>query len=145
MTGQAAHESFDREESVKMGSDRGFGYVFTVVFLIIACIKYFAGQALEWVLVWSALAVLTLGIALFVPKALRPFNIIWFRFGLLLHRVVNPIIMGLMFFVAVTPVGLLMRMFNARPLSLKFDPDAESYWIPRSPPGPAPGSFTNQF
>lgn len=145
MVGQHSHESFDREETAKVGSDRSFGYVFAAVFLIIAAIKYFNENSIEWIFFWIAAAAVVLTIALVVPRLLHPFNRLWFRFGLLLHHIVNPIVMGLIFFTTVTPIGLVMRCTGNRPLHLKFEPKAESYWIARSPPGPAPGSFTNQF
>ena len=76
---------------------------------------------------------------------LAPFNALWFRFGLLLHRVVSPVILALLFFTTVAPVGLLMRAFGKDPLRLKKDRAADSYWILREPPGPSPESMKQQF
>jgi len=84
-------------------------------------------------------------VALLAPRLLRPLNQAWFRFGMLLHRVVSPLVMGLLFFVTVTPIGLLMRLTGKDPLRLRFDPAADSYWIDREPPGPPPDSMRNQF
>jgi len=67
------------------------------------------------------------------------------RFGLLLHRIVNPLVMALLFFLVVTPIALLMRLFGKRPLQLDSEADAESYWIPRDPPGPDPETMKQQF
>ena len=67
------------------------------------------------------------------------------RFGLLLHRIVNPLVMALLFFLVVTPIALLMRLFGKRPLHLKTEPDAATYWIPRDPPGPEPDTMKQQF
>ena len=75
--------------------------------------------------------------------ALAPLNRWWTK--VLLYRVVNPIALGLLFYVAVMPVGLLMRVPGKDPLQLRRDPDAASYWIDRTPPGPAPESMKNQF
>ena len=146
MVERGSHERFDRDDRTRMGSERGFAIVFAVVFLIIAAIKQFlAGSAPVWVGLWVALAALTLLVGLVRPRWLRPLNIAWFRFGLLLHRVVSPLVMGLVFYGTVTPIGLIMRLVRKRPLRLRFDPAAESYWIARQPPGPAPGSFADQF
>jgi hypothetical protein len=65
--------------------------------------------------------------------------------ALLLAKITNPVIMGILFFLIVAPIGLLMRMAGKRPLPLGFDPAAPSYWIKRDPPGPLPGSMKNQF
>ena len=71
-----------------------------------------------------------------VPATLKPLNRMWFKFGLLLHKVVNPIVMALVFFGTVLPTGLIMRALGKDPLRLKWQPDANSYWIERRPPGP---------
>ena len=68
-----------------------------------------------------------------------------FAAGMLMARIVNPLVIGLMFFVVITPIGLLMRAFGQRPLSLQYEPDAPTYWIERKPPGPPPESMGNQF
>ena len=80
-----------------------------------------------------------------MPKILSPLNRLWFRFGLLLHHIVNPVVMALLFFTTVTPMALIMRLLGKDPLRRKFDPEADSYWIPRQPAGPAPETMKNQF
>lgn len=144
-TAHGTHETLDRRHDVKVGSDRTFGLVFAAFFTVVGGLKAWAGHDLIWIGAWLAGAAAVLGLALAVPGVLHPFNILWFRLGLLLHRVVSPIIMGLMFFVAITPTGLLMRLLGKRPLNLEFDPQAQSYWIARTPPGPPPASMKNQF
>ncbi|MBP5858134.1 hypothetical protein KAJ83_14030 [Marivibrio halodurans] len=140
------HESYDREDRTKMGSERAFGLVFVVVFTVIAAGKFFAGNvSLFWPAFWASLAAIMLGLAVFRPLLLRPLNRIWFKFGMILHKIVNPIVMGLVFFLTITPIGLVMRILGRRPLDLEFDPKADSYWIDRTPPGPPPGSFDNQY
>lgn len=85
-------------------------------------------------------------IAAFVaPRTLAPLNRIWARLGALMHAIVSPLALGAVFFLAVLPIGLLMRLLGKRPLALGFDTRKTSYWVPRSPPGPDPQSFTNQF
>lgn len=131
------------KDDVQIGSEKGFGIVFAVVFLIVALWPLpFGGTVRLWAL---AVAAALVGIAYLVPRLLRPFNLVWFRFGLLLHKIVNPVVMGLIFFGAVLPTGLLMRLFGKDPLRLGFDKDAASYWIDRDPPGPDPSSMRNQF
>lgn len=144
MAQNKSHETFDRPDDVVMGSDRGFGIVFGCFFAVIAAVNLWGGT-MGWTLVWLALAAAMFVIAFTAPGILRPLNIAWFRFGLLLHKIASPIILGLLFFLVVTPTGLLMRAFGKRPLNLRFDPAAESYWLVRTPPGPKPGTFQNQF
>jgi hypothetical protein len=138
----AAHENIGRPDDVRMGSERSFGLVIAAVLCIVAAIRWWHGAGIWYLLV--AAAVLA-AIALTAPRLLRPLNIVWFRFGLLLHAVMTPLILGLMFYTTITPIGWLMRAFGKRPLALEFDPKASSYWIHRTPPGPAPDSLTNQF
>jgi hypothetical protein len=92
-----------------------------------------------------ALAGLFLATALLVPASLRPLNWIWFKFGLLLHKIVSPVVMGLLFFVTVTPIALLLRAGRKDMLRLKRDAKCDSYWIVRQPPGPAPETMKDQF
>ena len=76
------------------------------------------------------------------PQALQPLNRLWFRLGLLLHAVVNPLILGAMFFVVMTPIGLLMRALGKRPIPASFDRAASRYWVDRTTP---PGPMTKQY
>ncbi len=139
----AFHEDFRRSDEVKLGSERGFGFVFAAVFSIIALWPLWSGGAVRvWALIVAAVFAVA---AAFMPRALRPLNLLWFRFGLLLHKVVTPVIMGLLFFVTVTPIAILMHLFGKDPLRLRFDRSAKSYWIERVPPGPAPDTMRHQF
>jgi hypothetical protein len=137
------HENLAREYDTGGGSDKSFGIVFAVVFLIVSLLPLLHGGSPRlWAL---ALAAAFLIVALTRPGLLAPLNRLWTKFGLLLHKVVNPLVMGLLFFATVTPIGLLMRLFGKDPLRLKIDRQAESYWIDRVPPGPSPESIKNQF
>jgi Saxitoxin biosynthesis operon protein SxtJ len=137
------HEQFDRGHEVKASSDRAFGFVMAAVLAIIgAWTLYRGGSSAFW---WLAAAALFLGPALIRPSLLKPLNRLWTKFGLMLHAVVSPLIMGLMFFLVVTPTGLLMRLAGKDPLRLKRDPAAPTYWIKRTPPGPAPDTMKHQF
>ena len=86
-----------------------------------------------------------LGIALVAPTVLKPLNRLWFAFGLLLQRIVNPLITGILFYGMFVPMGLVMRLFRKDPLHLEFQPDEPTYWIRRTPPGPPPAQMKNQF
>lgn len=137
------HEDYSRKDDVKAGSERAFGFVFAVVFALVAVWPLISGGAPRWwALVVGGVFVL---VSLAAPGLLAPLNRLWFRFGQLLHKVVNPVIMGLLFFLTVTPIALLMRLTGKDPLRLRFDPQAESYWIERDPPGPEPETMRYQF
>lgn len=137
------HESLQREQRIEGSSNRGFGVVFAVVFAIIALLPLLFGGALRW---WSAgVAMVFLALAFVAPAALAPLNRAWMRFGLLLHKIVSPIVLGFMFYMVVTPIGLLMRATGKDPLRLRLDRNARTYWIDRTPPGPKPESLSDQF
>ena len=103
-------------------------------------------HSMLWVLaLFLHVAGIFLLLALAAPAFLGPLNRLWTKFGLLLHRIVNPVVLGLMFYIAVVPVALIMRLLGKDPLQRRFDPQADSYWQPRNPPGPAPKSMVDQF
>jgi len=138
-----AHEDLNRDQHVEGSSDRSFGLVFAAVFLVIAGIPLFHGEAIRW---WSAgMAAVFALVALVKPALLSGLNRLWMKLGILLGKVVSPIALGILFYIVITPIGAMIRLGGKDPLRLKFDPDAESYWIPREPPGPPPGSMNNQF
>jgi len=138
-----AHEEFNRDQHIEGSSDRVFGLVFAAVFLIIAGWPLFHGEAIRW---WSVgVAIVFALVALVKPALLAGLNRLWMKLGVLLGKVVSPIALGILFYVVITPIGVVIRLTGKDPLRLKFDLDAESYWIPREPPGPPPGSMNNQF
>lgn len=138
------HEHTPRHPSqIQSSSDRSFGFVFAAVFLIIALYPLLNAQGVRiWAIAVSGVFLL---LAMFLPKVLAPANRLWTKFGLLLHNIVSPIALGILFFLVVTPTGLLLRFFKKDPLRLRFDSAADSYWIKRDPPGPAADSLNNQF
>ncbi len=116
-------------ENIKISSNRSFGIVFFVVFLLIAIYPILNQSEIRiWSLVIS-LVFLVLGII--NSKVLTPLNKIWFKFGLLLGKIVSPLIMGIIFFIVVTPIGLIMRMLRKDLLRLKFNND-QTYWIKKN-------------
>jgi len=95
---------------------------------------------------WSlVVAGIFLFFAFFFSWVLKPLNLIWFRFGMLLAKIVNPIVMLVIYTVTIVPFGLGARLFGKDLLRMKLDANQESYWIKRDPPGPEPKSLKNQF
>jgi hypothetical protein len=138
-----SHEDLSREDEVEGSSDRSFGLVFGAVFLIIGTLPLLHAGHVRW---WSVgVAAAFALVALTVPSVLAVPNRLWMKLGLLMAMVVSPIALGILFYLVFMPVGLVMRLSGKDPLRLKFDPAAKSYWIDRDPPGPPPGSMTNQF
>jgi len=125
------------------GSDRNFGLVMAAAATVFGCLPLLRLAAPHWWLIGIAAAFAAPALAF--PRALHPLNYLWFRLGLLLHRVMSPLIIGAVFFLCVTPIGLIMRMLGKDVLSLRRRADLTSYWIVRDPPGPEPGTMTNQF
>ena len=137
------HESFERSDEVHGSSDRSFGVVFAVVFSVIGLLPLAFGSGVRvWALVLGTAFLL---MALAIPRSLAPLNRLWLRFGLLLHRIVSPIVLGIMFYGVITPTGAIMRAFGKDLLRLRFDRSSRSYWVDRVPPGPPPESIKDQF
>jgi hypothetical protein len=137
------HESITRGSTAKAGSDRTFGLVFAGFFTLVAAAPLLRSGEPRWWALAAAAAFLVVGLT--IPRLLRPLNLLWFRFGLLLHAIVSPVILGVFFFLVIASLGLAMRAAGKRPLNLSRDPAAPSYWILRTPPGPAPETMKNQF
>ena len=137
------HERLTREKQVAPGSERSFAIVMSLALVVIGCINFWHnGRIWPWLGVVIVLLVIA---GCFAPALLRPVNRLWFQFGLLLHAVVNPLVMGLVFFGAVLPTGFVMRALGKDPLRLKIEGNRESYWVKRRPPGPAPETMKDQF
>ena len=138
-----AHEFQDREGSVKLSSERSFGIVFACCFLFLGALSLWRART-GWQL-WFSLAALLALLAYAAPGLLAPLNRLWATFGRLLHAIASPLVLGILFYGCITPIGLLMRLAGKDPMRRKFEPAAKSYWIVREPPGPAPETFRNQF
>jgi hypothetical protein len=137
------HEDFSRQEEITPSSDRSFGLVIAAFFLIVTCWPLVHAEPIRW---WAlGVAVVFAVLALLWTSPLAPLNKLWTKLGVLLYRIVSPIILGLLFYLTVTPIALLMRVLGKDPLRLRRDPDRASYWINRTPPGPAAESMKNQF
>ena len=128
------------DEKVEQGSERSFGIVFSIVFLVVALYPLFnSGNFRIWSLVVSTIFLL---LAFASPKMLTLPNKLWFKFGILLGSIVAPIVMALVYFFTVLPTGLIMRLLGKDLLKQKLDKNTKSYWIERSEPM---GSMKNQF
>ena len=126
-------------QNIKISSNRSFGIVFFFVFLIIAFYPIINSGELR---LWSLLiSIIFLILGLINSKILTPLNKIWFKFGLLLGKIISPIIMGIIFFCVVTPIGLFMRLLKKDILNLKFS-NLNTYWIKKEGPK---SKMKNQF
>ena len=126
-------------DDVKIGSNRSFGIVFFIVFLLISIYPLINDESIRyWPLIISFIFLI---LGFLNSKILTPLNKIWFKFGLLLGRVISPIIMGIIFFLVVTPTGFLMRMLKKDLLNLKSN-NNKSYWIEKTEPK---SKMKNQF
>ena len=124
---------------IKIGSKRSFGIVFFVVFLVIATYPLINGDELR---LWSLIISLVfLFLGLVNSEILNPLNKLWFKFGIFLGKIVSPLVMGIIFFLVVTPIGLLMRLLNKDLLNLRFNNNG-SYWIEKTEPK---SKMKNQF
>jgi len=137
------HEDLNRHDEIKVGSERAFGIVFAVVFAVVAAWPLLSGMPPRW---WAlAVAVVFVSAGYLFPIVLKPLNIVWFKIGMLMYKVVNPLTMAMLYVTTIIPIGLIMRAVGKDPLRLKMDRSASSYWIERDPPGPEPESMKDQF
>ena len=128
-----------KNTEIKIGSNKSFGIVFFIVFLLIAIYPLINNGELR---IWSLIiAIIFLILGLINSKVLTPLNKLWFKFGLLLGKVISPLIMGIIFFLVVTPTALIMRIIGKDLLNLKFN-NKKSYWIEKTGPK---SKMKNQF
>lgn len=145
MAGGQHHERGGASEEVKVPTERSFGVTFACVFALLSAWLFYRQGLAAWPVAIAALALAFLGLAYGAPYVLRPLNLLWLKFGLLLHRVVNPLIMGLLFFLVFTPMGVGMRLFGGDLLRLKRRPEEKSYWVFRAEENVQQSSMKNQF
>ena len=138
-----AHEDLNRDQQVEGSSDRSFGVVFAIVFLLIAAWPLLQGRPPRWWAIGVSAAFAL--VAFFRPALLAGLNRWWIKLGVLLGNVVSPVALGILFYGVLVPTGVAMRIAGKDPLRLKRDAAAATYWIRRMPPGPPPDSMTNQF
>lgn len=134
--------TINTEQAPKQLSNRAFGLIFAVIFLVIALWPLINGASPRtWALIIVALFALA---ALLYPSVLTPLNAAWVKFGLFMHKIVNPILMGLIFFLTVLPTGLMLKLFGKDPMRRKLDANTKTYWQDRSEKI-TKESFDNQF
>ena len=126
-------------DDLKINSNRSFGIVFFIVFLLIALYPLTYNEEIR---IWSAIISLSfLILGLLNSKILTPLNRFWYKFGIFLGKIISPLIMGIIFFLVVTPIGLIMRLFGKDLLNLKYNTN-KSYWIEKNGPK---SKMKNQF
>jgi hypothetical protein len=124
-------------------SNRHFGLLFTIVFAVLSGLSFLrGGGAASWLI---ALSLLTGLLTLVKPTWLQPFNAAWMKFAGLLHQIVSPLVLAVIYFLVLTPFALVGRVAGRDTMQRKFDPKIYTYWITREPPGPPSESFRNQF
>ena len=126
-------------DNIKISSNRSFGIVFFIVFILIAFYPLINQGEIR---IWSVLiSLLFLILGIINSKILTPLNKVWFKFGILLGKIISPIVMGLIFFLVVTPIAFLMRMLKKDLLNLKFSKN-NSYWVEKTD---SKSTMKNQF
>ena len=114
-------------DDIKIGSNKSFGIVFFILFLLVSLYPLTINESIKY---WSLIiSVIFLILGLLNSNLLTPLNKIWFRFGILLGKLISPFIMVIIFFLVVTPIGLIMKIIKKDLLNLKFRKDKETYWI----------------
>ena len=126
-------------DDIKAGSNKSFGIVFFVVFLLIALYPLLSNESIR---LWSLIiSIIFVGLGILNSSLLSPLNKLWFKFGILLGKIISPIIMSIIYFLVVTPIGLIMRLLGKDVLNLKYN-DHKSYWIEKTGPK---SKMKNQF
>jgi predicted membrane protein len=117
----------DNKNSIKIGSNRSFGIVFSIVFLIISFYPLTKGNE---IFLWSLiLSIIFLVLGIINSILLKPLNFVWFKFGIFLGSFVSPIVMGLVYFAVVFPTFLILRIFKKNYLNINYEKNKLSYWI----------------
>jgi hypothetical protein len=129
----------------ELPSERSFGLMFGAIGLAFAALFAWRDRPVAWIAAAAVAGVVFLAIALLAPKLLAPLNRAWFRFGLLLAKVVNPIVLGVIFFLVISPYALFLRVIGRDSLRLRPTAGATSYWIERDPANSPAGAFDRQY
>ena len=119
------------EKKIKVSSNKSFGIVFSIFFLFISIFLFLNEYPTYY---WSLfVSIIFLVLGLMNSKILSPLNLLWFKFGILLGKIVSPVVMGIIFFVVVTPISILLKIFGKDVLNLKFN-NNKTYWIVKDGP-----------
>jgi Saxitoxin biosynthesis operon protein SxtJ len=133
----------EHDEVIVGPSDRNFGFTMALMFALIGGLGLYRGSS--HAPFWLGLAAVFAGLTVWRPRSLSLANKLWLKLGLLMYRVVNPVVMAILFFGAILPIGLAMRMFGKNFLRLGWDRSASTYWLPRIDPRPPSQSMRQQF
>ena len=137
------HKSFDRNKNATVSSDRSFGFVFFLVFILIAFAPMIsAGEIRGWALIAGGVFLLA---AIVRPSLLSSLNRVWTKFGLLMHQGSSPIVLAILFFLIMSPYAIVMRLFHRDILNLSYQPESESYWVNRKTTNDVGQNMKNQF
>jgi len=140
------HENYRDTEPTEAGSDRAFGCTVGSILMVIGAAKALVVEAVPPVTyLFLAAGALLLLLGIVAPSRLSTLNRLWLKVGTLIAKVGNPIILALLFFLVVTPMGFVMRVLGRRPLNLAPDRTAATYWIERDPPAGGTSSMRRQF
>jgi hypothetical protein len=131
------------KNEIELPSNRNFGQVFGTAFLILSWYIFEKEQSMLAILA-LLVGLLILVLAFLIPDSLKSLNRLWMKVGEILGRIISPIVMGVIFFLIFTPLAVIMRIFGRDELRLKKGVE-DSYWRDRSPTGPEPSSFKQQF
>ncbi|MBG0812130.1 hypothetical protein IY145_22565 [Methylosinus sp. H3A] len=124
-----SHEALTSDRPVERGSDRSFGLVIAAALTIVALAPLSRNASPH---LWALVAAFAFAaIAIVAPSRLSGLNALWFALGQTLHKIVNPIVMGVLFFGVLTPIAVVFRLLSRDPLALRFDAAADSYWTRR--------------
>ena len=137
------HEDFNREDIPKGSTDRGFGLTVGGMCAAIGTGALWFGKATAWW--WLGAGSTLIAMAVACPAALAPLNRLWMKFGLLLFQLINPVVMAVLYYFCIVPMGLIMRLYRKDPLKLRRDLAARSYWEPREPASPVSRGMKDQF
>lgn len=140
------HEEHQSTHEIETSSDRSFGLTVGGILALIEAYRVWSSGVLDtFGIILLCIAAPLLLFGLVYPKILAPLNKAWTKLGFLMFKIVNPIIMFLVYAITIVPIGLLMRLAGKDPMRLKLDREAKSYWIERDPAGPSPESMKKQF
>ena len=142
------HESNISFTDKPMPKDRSFGLLFCAIFVILAAVAWQKSWLWLGFPVWPMYAVTAFvfgALAWLRPISLHPLNTLWFKLAMLMSKLIEPIVMGVVFLGVLTPLAVLKRLFSKPSLALTYDKSASSYWIKRDPPGPDSKNFHEQF
>ena len=126
-------------DDIKIGSNKSFGIVFFIVFLLISIYPLLNNESIR---LWSLIiSIVFLILGILNSFLLSPLNKLWFKFGIFLGKIISPIIMGIIFFLVVFPIGFIMRLLGKDLLNLKYN-NHKTYWIEKTEPK---SKMKNQF